>query len=97
MREGCAWRRCGQQYADSVANIVMAFERGMKGMSHTLDARWSADYEDIKNFIKKPCQNGPKSDPKIDVWVIRGPIFEVLGRFLRSLIFDEFSIDKKFA
>ena len=38
-----------------------------------------------------------KSDPKIKVWAIRGPTFEVLGRLLRSLIFDEFSIDKKFA
>ena len=38
-----------------------------------------------------------KSDPKIDVWAIRGPTFEVLGRFLRGLIFDEFSIGKKSA
>ena len=39
----------------------------------------------------------PKSDPKIDVWAIRGPTFEVLGAFLRSRIFDEFSIGKKSA
>ncbi len=52
-------------------------------------------YEEMKNFMQNPCQNGPKSDPKIDVWAIRGPTFEVLGAFLRSLIFDEFSIGKK--
>ena len=39
----------------------------------------------------------PKSEPKIDVWAIRGPTFEVLGRFLRGLILDEFSIGKKSA
>ena len=39
----------------------------------------------------------PKSDPKIDVWAIRGPTFEVLGAFLRSPIFNEFSIGKKSA
>ena len=38
-----------------------------------------------------------KSEPKIDVWAIRGPTFEVLGAFLRSRIFDEFSIGKKSA
>ena len=38
----------------------------------------------------------PKSEPKIDVWVIRGATFEVLGAFLRSSIFYEFSIGKKF-
>ena len=37
----------------------------------------------------------PKSEPEIDIWAIRGPTFEVLGAFLRSLIFDEFSIGKK--
>ena len=39
----------------------------------------------------------PKSEHKIDLWAIRGPTFEVLGRFLRGLIFDEFSIGKKSA
>ena len=28
----------------------------------------------------------PKSDPKIDVWAIRGPTFEVFGRVLRNAI-----------
>ena len=56
-----------------------------------------AYYEEMKNFMKNPCQYGPKSDPKIDVWAIRGPTFEVLGAFLRSLIFDEFSIGEKSA
>ena len=36
-----------------------------------------------------------KSDPKIKVWAIRDPTFEVLGRFSRGLILDEFSIGKK--
>ena len=39
----------------------------------------------------------PKSDPKIDVWALEGPTFEVLGGFLRSRIFDEFPIGKKSA
>ena len=39
----------------------------------------------------------PKNEPKIDVWAIRGPTFEVLGAFLRSPIFHEFSIGKKSA
>ena len=56
-----------------------------------------AYYEEIKNFMKKHAKNEPKSEPKIDVWAIRGPTFEVLGRFLRGLILDEFSIGKKSA
>ena len=54
-----------------------------------------AYYEEIKNFMKIHAKMDPKSEPKIDVWAIRGPTFEVLGRFLRGLIFDEFSIGKK--
>ena len=42
-------------------------------------------------------KNDPKSEPKIEVWAIRGPTFEVLGWFLRSLIFDEFSDGEKSA
>ena len=30
-----------------------------------------------------------ESDPKIDAWTIRGSTFQVLGGFLRCLIFDE--------
>ena len=56
-----------------------------------------AYYEEFKKSMKNPCQNGPKSDPKIDVWAIRGPTFEVLGGFLISLSFDVFSIVKKLA
>ena len=56
-----------------------------------------AYYEEIKNFMKIFAEMEPKSDPKIDVWAIKGPTFEVLGAFLRSLIFDEFSIGKKSA
>ena len=54
-----------------------------------------AYYEEVKNFMKIYAKMEPKSEPKIDVWAIRDPTFEVLGRFLRSLIFDEFSIGKK--
>ena len=39
----------------------------------------------------------PKSELKIKVWAIRGPTFEVLGGFLKSLIFDEFSNGEKSA
>ena len=38
-----------------------------------------------------------KSEFKIKVWAIRGPTFEVLGGFLKSLIFDEFSNGEKSA
>ena len=47
--------------------------------------------------MKIYAQMDPKSHPKIDIWAIRGPTFEVLGGFLRSQIFDEFSIGKKSA
>ena len=35
-------------------------------------------------------QMDPKSHPKIDIWAIRGPTFEVFGSVLRNAIFDEF-------
>ena len=54
-----------------------------------------AYYEDIS--LKIHAKIDPKSDPKIDVWAIRGPTFEVLGAFLRSPILKEFSIGKKSA
>ena len=56
-----------------------------------------ADYDKIANFMKIYAKMVPLNEPKIDVWAIRGPTFEVLGRFLRSLIFDEFSIGEKSA
>ena len=56
-----------------------------------------ADYDKIKHFMNICAKIDPKSKPKIDVWAIRGPTFEVLGAFLRSLIFNEFSIGKKSA
>ena len=56
-----------------------------------------ADYEKIKNFMKINAKMYTKSEPKIEVWAIRGPTFEVLGGFLMSLIFDEFSIGEKSA
>ena len=39
----------------------------------------------------------PKSDPKIDIWALRGQIFEILGCFLKSQIFDGFLIGEKSA
>ena len=56
-----------------------------------------AYYDKIKNFMKIDVKMDTKSEPKTEVWAIRGPTFEVLGGFLRSLIFDEFSIGEKFA
>ena len=56
-----------------------------------------ADYDKIENFIKNYAKLDTKSELKIKVWAIRGPTFEVLGGFLRSLIFDEFSIGEKSA
>ena len=38
-----------------------------------------------------------KTEAKTEVWAIGAPTFEVLGGFLRSLIFDEFSIGEKSA
>ena len=55
-----------------------------------------ADYDKSKNLVSIYVKMD-KSEPKTDVWAIRGSTFEVLGRFLRSLIFDEFSIGEKSA
>ena len=54
-------------------------------------------YDKIENFMKLYVKIDPKNEPKIDVWAIRGPTFEVLGAFLKSLIFNEFSIGNKSA
>ena len=56
-----------------------------------------AYYEDFKKSMKIHAKMESKSEPEIDVWAIRAPTFEVLGRFLRSLIFDEFSNGEKSA
>ena len=56
-----------------------------------------ADYDKIENFMKIYAKIDPKNEPKINVWAIRGPTFEVLGAFLKGLILNEFSIGKKFA
>ena len=45
-----------------------------------------ADYDKIKIFMKIRAKMDSKSEPKIDVWAIRGPTFEVLGAFLKGLI-----------
>ena len=54
-------------------------------------------YDKSKNLMKIYANLDPQSEPKIDVWAIRAPTFEVLGGFLRNLIFDEFSIGEKSA
>ena len=40
--------------------------------------------------MKIYAQMDPKSHPKIDIWAIRGPTFEVFGSVLGNAIFDEF-------
>ena len=47
--------------------------------------------------MKIDAKIDPKSDPKIDIWALRGQIFEIWGCFLGSLNFDEFSIGEKSA
>jgi len=47
-----------------------------------------AEYDKIENSMKIDAETDPKSDAKIDIWVLRGPIFEILGRFLNNPIFD---------
>ena len=56
-----------------------------------------AYYDKIKNFMKIHAKRALKSEPKTEVWAIRGPTFEVLGGILRSLNFYEFSIGEKSA
>ena len=46
-----------------------------------------AHYDKIENFMKIYAQMDPKSHPKIDLWAIRGPTFEVFGSVLRIAIF----------
>ena len=48
------------------------------------------DYEKFENFMKIYAKIDPKSDPKIDVWALRGPTFEVFGSVLRNAIFNKF-------
>ena len=43
-----------------------------------------AYYEEIKNFMKIHAKIDSKSEHKIDLWVIRGPTFEVLGGFFEE-------------
>ena len=57
----------------------------------------NAYYDKIENFMKIYAKMEPKSEPNIDVWAIRGPTFEVLGGFLKSRNFYEFSIGEKSA
>ena len=46
-----------------------------------------ADYDKIENFMKIYAQMVPKSHPKIAVWAIRGPTFEVFGSVSRNEIY----------
>ena len=57
----------------------------------------NAYFDKIENFMNIYAQIDPKSRQKIGLWAIRGPTFEVLGGFLKSLIFDEFLIGQKYA
>ena len=45
--------------------------------------------------MKIDAKMDPKSNPKIDVLVLRGHIFEIWGGFLRSQIFNGFLIGEK--
>ena len=56
-----------------------------------------ADYDKIDNLTKIYAKMGSKSEPKTEVWAIRGPTFDGLGGFWRILIFDGFSIGEKSA
>ena len=47
--------------------------------------------------MKIDAKMDPRSGPKIDIWALRGQIFEILGGFLKSLIFDGFLIGEKSA
>ena len=40
--------------------------------------------------MKIYAQMDLKSHPKIEIWAIMGPTFEVFGSVLRNAIFDEF-------
>ena len=63
---------------------------------------WRTCY-DLQGFgvsrkgIENERQKASKNNPKIELWVLRGLIFEFLGGFWRGLIFDEFLICKKTA
>ena len=50
----------------------------------------NAYFDKIKNFMKIDAQMDPKSHPKINLWAIRGPTFEVFGSVLRNAIFNKF-------
>ena len=49
-----------------------------------------ADYDKIENFMKFDIKMDPKSEPKIEVWAIRGPTFKFFDRILRDAILEEF-------
>ena len=47
--------------------------------------------------MKIHAKMDPQNDPQIDIWALMGQIFEILGGFLRSQIFDGFLIGEKSA
>ena len=47
--------------------------------------------------MKIHAKMDPQNDPQIDIWALMGQIFEILGGFLRSRIFDGFLIGEKSA
>jgi len=49
----------------------------------------------FRNLIENRCRNGSQNDSKIEPWAPKGRHFEILGCLLGCLIFDEFSIGKK--
>ena len=53
------------------------------------------DYTQIMNLMENGCQNNPKIHPKIKLLEFSGPMFEILGGCLRSLICYEVLIGKK--
>ena len=44
-------------------------------------------YDKNENFMNIYVQIESKSHPKIDIWAIKGPTFEVFGSVLRNAIF----------
>jgi len=54
-------------------------------------------FRGVAIFNENGCETGFKNDVKIDLGALGGLIFEILGAFLRGLIFDEFWIGKKCA
>ena len=59
----------------------------VSGSEHLMILGFQSDFKNHENQVK--------SDFKIGLGAVGGRIFEILGDFLRGLIFDEISIGKK--